>query len=77
MKGSNQIKKEKKNVGCLQRIAAEGEISANSCGRRDEPSLSLDGQESRGEKITTGINDVNVGSRLDAWASAGDWKKPS
>lgn len=67
MKGSNQIKKEKKkNAGCLQRNAAEGEISANSCARRDEPPLSLDGEESRGEKITTGINDVNVGSRLDA-----------
>lgn len=77
MKGSNQMKKEKKNVGRLQRSAAEGEISANSCARRDEPSLSLDGEESRGEKITTGINDVNAGSRLDAWAPAGNWKKPS
>lgn len=67
MKGSNQIKKrKKKNVGWLQRNAAEGEISANSCACRDEPSLSLDGEESRGEKITTRINDVNAGSRLDA-----------
>lgn len=77
MKGSNQIKKrKKKNVGWLQRNAAEGEISASSCACRDEPSLSLDGEASRRGK-TTGINDVNVGSHLDAWASAGNWKKPS
>lgn len=66
MKASNQIIKEKKNVGCLQRNAAEGKISANSCASRNEPLLSLDGEESKREKITTGINDVNVGSRLDA-----------